>query len=95
MTAAQELLVDGFVAATAIAGRQLCGDDEPVMVLLLLVRRGLVAFEAVHALRGVLAHLVFVHHGVLCAGMALRAFARGSNQFGTVAVRFPLQDAPG
>ena len=82
MAAAQELLVDTFVATPAIARGQLGRDHEPVMVLLLLSGRGLVAFQAVHALAGVQAHFIFVDDRVLGASVTLGAFAGSSDQVG-------------
>src|SRR5438270_5203664 len=43
MPAAQKLLIDAFVTASAIACSQLCGNDEPVVVLFLLAAGRLVA----------------------------------------------------
>jgi hypothetical protein len=60
VTAVQELLVDIFVAATAVAGGEFGRDHETVMVFLFLSGGRLVAIEAVHAFAGVSAHLIFV-----------------------------------
>ena len=49
---------------------------------------GLVAIEAVDALLRVGAHLVLVDDGVLQAGMALGALARGANEVGGGLVGF-------
>src|SRR5579859_1591452 len=82
MAAAEELLVDAFVAAAAISRGELGGDDEAVVVFLVLSGRGLVALKAVDAFAGVRAHLVFVHDGVLGALVALGAFSGGADQSG-------------
>lgn len=79
MAASQELLINAFVATSAIAGGQLGGNDESVVVFFLLTRCGLVAFQAVHTLAGVSAHFIFMHHGILDSGMALSALARGAD----------------
>lgn len=88
MAAVKELLIDAFVATTAIASGEFGGDDESVMVFLFLACGGLVAVETVDALAGVGAHFIFVDHGILCASMALGAFAGGANEIGTGLVRF-------
>ena len=80
MPTVQELLVDVFVATTAVSGRKLSGDRETVMIFLLLPRGGLMAIEAVHTLLGVHAHLVFVNDRVLRSRMALGAFSGGADQ---------------
>src|SRR5262249_39585928 len=80
MAAAQELLVDAFVAIAAIAGRQAGGDDEAVMLLLLLVLGGGVAIEAIDALARVRAHFILMNYRVLLPEMTLGAFPRGSNE---------------
>ena len=51
MTAVQELLIDAFVTAAAIAGGEFGGDHESVMVFLLLPGGGLVTVQAIHAFR--------------------------------------------
>ncbi len=61
VAAAQELLVDAFVAGAAVAGGQVGADHEAVVIDLLLVRPRLVAVQAIHALLGMGRHLVFVH----------------------------------
>ena len=66
MTASQKLLVNLLVAASAVARSQpVSADDKTVMLFFLLSGGGLVAFQAVHALLGVLAHLVFVDDRLL------------------------------
>jgi hypothetical protein len=79
VSAAQELLVNGFVAAPAIPGCELGGDHETMMIFLLLILRRLVTLETIHALSSMSAHLIFVNHRILCAFVALRAFARGAD----------------
>ena|SRR5690242_10685683 len=82
MTAVQELLVDRLVTAAAISGRELRRDDKAVMVLLLLTRSRLMAFEAADAFAGVLAHFIFVDHRVLRARVALGTLAGSAHQGG-------------
>lgn len=76
----EELLINVFVAAPAVPRRQLVGDDESVVVLLLLALGRLMAIEAVHALARVRAHLVFMDYGILRARMAFGAFSGCPNQ---------------
>ena len=68
MAAAQELLVHGSWQLRQLAAVSLADDQKPWWSFFAWPRRGLVAIEAVDALRGVLAHLVLVDDGVLCAG---------------------------
>jgi hypothetical protein len=58
--AAQELLVDAFVAASAIAGGQSGCDHEAVVVFLFLSLGRLMAVDAVHPFPRMYAHFVFV-----------------------------------
>jgi hypothetical protein len=83
MAAAQELLINTFMATPAVARGQLGRDHEAVMVLLLLSGRGLMTLQAVDALASVQAHFIFVDDGILGASVALGAFAGSSNQIGT------------
>lgn len=78
--AVQELLVDILVAAAAVPRGQLGGNDESVMIFLLLPRRWLMAIQAVHAFLRVHAHLIFVDDGVLSPYVAFRTFSSGTNQ---------------
>jgi hypothetical protein len=80
MPTPQELLIYILVAAPAITRTQPCGDDESVMVFLFLARSRLVAVEAVHAFPGVLAHFIFMNHGILQTCMTLRALSGGAHQ---------------
>ena len=80
MAAAQEFLVDAFVAGATVARRHVRRDHEAVVVLALLLVRGLMAIETVHALFGVSAHLVLVDDGVLLPDVALGAFAGSPHQ---------------
>lgn len=82
MTTVQELLIDIFVAASAISWRQLSRDYKAVMILLLLAGCRLVTIQAVHAFLSVHAHLIFVHHGILGFRVALCALAGGSHKLG-------------
>src|SRR5262249_33576873 len=57
------------------------GDDgESVVLLALLSLRRLVAVEAVDALLRMLAHLVFVHDGILRARVTVGALAGGADE---------------
>ena len=88
VTAAQELLVDAFMAGAAIARGQVSADHKAVVIDLLLARGRLVAVQAVDALFCVGGHFVFVHHGILEARMALRAFARCPDEIGCRLIGF-------
>src|SRR5579863_2401100 len=70
------------MAAAAVAGCQMFADHKAVVILGLLILGRLVAIEAVHAVLGVSAHLVFMHNRVLQACMALRALAAGPDEVG-------------
>jgi hypothetical protein len=80
MSATEEFLIDAFVAGAAVAGGQMSGDRKSVVIYFLLIRTGLVAVKAIYALLRVGAHLVFMHHRVLEARVALRAFTRRTNE---------------
>src|SRR3954462_9603124 len=68
------------MARAAVPGRYASGDDEAVMVFVRLLVRGLMAFQAVHALLGVAAHFIFVHDRVLLPEVAFGAFAGGPDE---------------
>ena len=74
MAAAQELLIDSLVAASAIARRQLGRKDEAVMFLLLLIFRRLMAIETSDTAACMGAQLKFMHHGILQLRVAFRTF---------------------
>ena len=76
----QKLLINGLMAGAAVAGRQLGRNNEPVVVLFLLVGGGLMALQAIHAVAGMRAHLVFVNNRVLRARVAFGAFAGGAHE---------------
>jgi hypothetical protein len=80
VTAAEELLIDGFMAAATIRGRQMLGDDESVVLVAFLIGGRLMAFETTNPLHGMDAHLVPVDDAVLQAIVALRALSRSANQ---------------
>lgn len=80
VTAAEELLIDGFMAAATIGGRQMLGDDESVVLVAFLIGGRLMAFETTNPLHGMDAHLVLVDDAVLQAIVALRALSRSANQ---------------
>ncbi len=82
VTAAQELLVDRFVAGSAVGGRHAVGDDEAVMVVAFLTAGRLMALQAVDLLACMNAQLVLVDDRVLQVGVAFGAFAGGAHQFG-------------
>src|SRR6185503_2426781 len=79
MAASQKLLVNVFVTTAAVSGSQFRGDDESMMLLLLLPGRRLVTIEAIHAFLSVHAHLVFMHHRILESRMALSALSAGAH----------------
>src|SRR5215831_5399781 len=78
----KELLINGLVATAAVSSRQLSGDDESVMILLLLALGRLVAFEAVDTLPRVHAHFILMHHRILGPDVTLRTFPGGPDQVG-------------
>ena len=77
---AKKFLVDALVAGAAVAGRQVGGDHESVMINFLLIGAGLMAVEAVDALFSVGRHFVFVNDGVLKPCMTLGALSRCANK---------------
>ena len=87
VAAAQELLIDRLMARAAVARRQPRGDDEAVMVLLVLPLGRLMAIEAVDLLVVVDAHLIFVDDRVVHLGMALGTLARGADEDGAALLR--------
>src|SRR5215470_5065895 len=60
VAAVQELLIDVFMAAPAIAGSKGADDGKPVVSLAFLSIRRLVAVQAIDALLRMFAHFVFV-----------------------------------
>jgi hypothetical protein len=86
----EELLVDAFVTAAAIAGSEFGGDDKSVMVFLFLPGRGLVALKAIDALFGVGTHLIFMNDRILRAGVALGALSCGTDEIrsGLLCIKF-------
>ena len=75
MPAAEEFLIDPFVAVPAISGRELGRNDKAVVLLGLLLARRCVAIQAVHLFLRVPAQLVFVDDRVLLVVMAFGALA--------------------
>src|SRR5262249_25175763 len=67
VTAAQELLVNIFMTAPAVARGQTADDGESVVRLALLPIRRLMAIEAIHTFLSVFAHFVFMHNRILRA----------------------------
>src|SRR5215472_15108466 len=90
MTAAQELLINTFVAASAIPCGEFRGNDKAVMVFLFLAGCRLVAIEAVHATLRMQAHFVFVDRGILCSCVTFRALSRSAHELGAGLVGFHL-----
>jgi hypothetical protein len=88
MAAAQELLINLFVAWPAVRRRHVRCYHEPVMLPLLLALCRLVAVQAGNAFHRVFAHFIFVDHGVLLVCMAFRAFSRGLQERRVGLVRF-------
>ena len=82
MAAAQEFLIDAFMAGTAIAGGEMGADRESMMIDLLLTGGRLMAVKAIDTLPGVSGHLVFMHDRVLEPGMTFSAFSRCSDEVG-------------
>src|SRR5579859_4569874 len=80
MPAVGKLLVDLLVARAAVSSSHLRADDEAVVFFLLLALRGLMAIQARHSLGGVLAHLIFMHDGILLPQMAFGAFPGSANE---------------
>jgi hypothetical protein len=92
--AAQELLIDAFVAGAAITGSKVSTDDKSVVIDLLLIGTGLVAVEAINALLRVGRHLVFMDDRVLKPCMALSALSRRPYKVGRRLSRFDLRTLP-
>ncbi len=88
VAAPQELLVDRLVTASTVPRRQLCRDDETVMVFFCLTVSRLMTVEAVDALLRVPAQLVLVDDRVLLLAVALRALAGGPHEFRRGLIRF-------
>src|SRR6185437_6510189 len=80
MTAAQELLVDGFVTGAAICRAYLGVDDKSVVIGAGLARRHLMAIEAGDTLFGMFTQLVLVNDGILKIAMAFGALAARAHQ---------------
>lgn len=80
VTAAEELLIDALVTAAAVSRREVLADDEAMVIDRLLAFGWLMAIEAVHAVLGMGAHLIFMHDRILKAGMTLGAFSAGSDE---------------
>jgi hypothetical protein len=78
--AVQELLIDRFVATPAVARREFRRNYKPVMVLFVLPGCRLMAIKTSYAFGGVLAQLIFVHHGILSTGMTFSTLAGGPNK---------------
>src|SRR3569833_3152438 len=87
MTAAQVLLVDRLMAASAVPCREMLADREHVMIRFFLHRRRLMAVKTVHAFFGVIGHLILAHHRVLEPGMAFRALSGGADEVGCGLIR--------
>jgi len=73
--AMQKLLINGFVASTAVCRCNGRRDYESIMIRPFLALRHLVAIQAIKPLLRVRAHLEFVHYRVLSIQMALRTLA--------------------
>jgi hypothetical protein len=94
MPAAQELLVDAFMAGTAVAGCEADADDETVMIDFLLTGRRLMAVQTIDTLLCVCGHFVFMNDRVLQARMTLGTFARRSDKIGGGLIGFHLGPCP-
>lgn len=77
--ASHKFLINLLMADAAVCRCDMCRNLKSIMINLvfLLAFLRLVAIEAGYALRCVLAHLKFMHDGVLLARMALRTFTGG------------------
>ena len=80
MPAMQKLLVNGFMASTAISRCNRLGNNKSIVIRSFLALRDLVAIQAIKPLLRVSAHLKFVHNRILGIQMALRALAAGSHE---------------
>ena len=80
VAAAEEFLIDAFVAGAAIAGGQVSTDNESMVIDLLLAGAGLVAVEAIDVFLRVGGHFVFMHNRILQARVALSALSRCPNK---------------
>ena len=78
--AVQELLVNGFMAASAIPRGELGGNYESVVVFLFLAGGGLVAIQAIHALAGVQLISYSWTTEYCVARMTFGALSGGANQ---------------
>jgi hypothetical protein len=88
VAAAEELLIDAFVAGAAVSGGQMGTDYESMVIDLLLAGARLMAVKAIDPFFRVGRHLVFVNNRVLKPRMTFRAFSRCPNEVGSGLGRF-------
>jgi hypothetical protein len=93
MSAAQEFVVDAFVARAAVTRRQMCADHEAVVIHFLLILGWLMAVQASHSFLCMLGHLVLMHHRVLCSRVTLCALSRSANKVGRRLLGFNLRSS--
>jgi hypothetical protein len=94
MAAVEKFLIDRFVTAPAVAGRQLRRDGETVVFHPGLRGGRLVAVETIDTLLRVPAHLVLVDDRILLPRVALRAFAGRAHECRRRLVRFHPRSRP-
>src|SRR5215471_7056566 len=80
VAAAEELLINIFMAASAISCRQVGDNGESIVFFALLIIRRLVAVEAINPLLRMLAHFVFVNNRVLRARVAFGTLSRSAHE---------------
>jgi len=87
---AQKLLINAFMAGTAVAGSQAIADDKAVVIYLLLVRPRLVAIQTGHAFFCMGRHFVLMYHRILQASVTLRALTRCADKVRRRLLNFDL-----
>jgi hypothetical protein len=102
MPAAQELLIDHFMAATTVGGCHGLADGETVVFLRLLVvtpitfisGHGLVAIQTIDAFLGMNTHFILMDNRVMLLGVTLCAFAAGLDERRSRLIRLHLGALP-
>src|SRR5262245_49223669 len=93
MAAAHELLILLLMAAAAVGSRDMTCDFEVVVCHLLLIGSRPMAFEAIHPLLRMLAHLILMHDRILLLHVAFGTFAARLDQVGRGLPRFRFRTA--
>jgi hypothetical protein len=88
------LLILAFVTTATIPRRHLRCDRKSVVFLALLIRCGLMAVEARHALFSVAAHFVFMHDRILLAQVTFGAFSSGPYERRVWLISFDCRTPP-